>query len=76
MSSPVNPEYRLLNLKRRLADLLMSHRLSADPERTGIVELGDFGKKCDALADFAAESRLELLAVSGQEARCAERIPA
>lgn len=45
MSSPANPEWRLRNLHRRLRDLLMSHRLSADPERTGVVELLDFGKK-------------------------------
>ncbi|MEM8882601.1 MAG: hypothetical protein AAGD14_00860 [Planctomycetota bacterium] len=74
MSSPVNPEYRLLALKRKVNDLLMSRRLSADPERTGIVELGDFGKKCDALADHCAESVTELHAVRGAEARTAARI--
>lgn len=70
----VNPEYRLLNLKRSLRDLLMSRRLSADPEATGIVELGDFGKKCTKLADFAAESAVELQDTRGAEARCAGRI--
>jgi len=74
MSSSVNPEYRLLNLKRRLTDLLMSRRLSARSEQTGVVELGDFGKKCDKLADFCAESLGEMQNSRGQEARCARRI--
>ena len=70
----INPEYRLRNLKRRLTDLLMSRRLAANPEATGIVELGDFGKKCDKLAEFAAESLEALHAARGPEARCAERV--
>ncbi|MHC4955248.1 MAG: hypothetical protein ACYTGZ_15450 [Planctomycetota bacterium] len=74
MSSSIEPEYRLRNLKRRLGDLLMSRRLSANPEATGIVELADFGKKCDALAEFAAESVTELNTARGAEARCAARI--
>ena len=74
MSSSINPEYRLRNLKRRLTDLLMSRRLAANSEATGVVELGDFGKKCDRLADFAAESLKELNAARGTEARCAARI--
>ncbi|MHC4408885.1 MAG: hypothetical protein ACYS0F_07770 [Planctomycetota bacterium] len=74
MSSQINPEYRLRNLQRRLRDMLMGHRLAADPENTGVVELGDFGKKCDTLAEFAAESVGELNAVCGSEARCAARI--
>ncbi|MHC4938038.1 MAG: hypothetical protein ACYTHK_03620 [Planctomycetota bacterium] len=71
--SSINPEYRLRNLQRRLRDMLMGHRLSADPE-SGIVELGDFGKKCETLAEFAAESVGELNTLSGGEARCAARI--
>jgi len=74
MSSSVNPEYRLLNLKRRLTDLLMSRRLSARSEETGVVELGDFGKKCDDLARFCAESLEEMETSRGPEARCARRI--
>jgi len=74
MSSQVNPEYRLRNLQRRLRDTLMGHRLSADPEATGVVELADFGRKCDTLADFAAESVAELNMVRGAEARCAARV--
>jgi len=74
MSSQVNPEYRLLNLQRRLKDMLMGHRLSADPEGTGVVELADFGRKCEGLAEFAAESVAELNALRGPEARCAARI--
>ena len=70
----INPEYRLRNLKRRLTDLLMSRRLAANSEATGVVELGDFGKKCDRLANFAAESLEELNAARGTEARCAGRI--
>ena len=45
MSSLINPEYRLRNLKRAMRDLLMGRRLSADPERTGVVSLADFGKQ-------------------------------
>ena len=74
MNSSVNPEYRLLNLKRRLTDLLMSRRLSARSEQTGVVELGDFGKKCDTLAAFCAESLEGLKTSRGPEARCARRI--
>lgn len=63
-----NPEYRLRNIRRQLADLLMGRRLSADPEATGIVDLSDFGKRCDKLADFAAES------LEGLTDRCARRV--
>ena len=48
MSSQVNPEYRLRNLQRRLRDMLMGHRLSADPD-SGIVELGDFIDAADSV---------------------------
>ncbi len=55
-----SPElYRLINARRRLKDLLMSRRLAVDPERTGVVELADFGKRCDALAAFARETQEE-----------------
>ena len=70
----VNPEYRLRNLLRRLRDLVMSRRLSADPEKTGVVELADFGKRCDRLAAFCAESLVELGDVRGEKAICARRI--
>lgn len=74
MSSPANPEWRLRNLHRRLRDLLMSHRLSADPERTGIVELLDFGKKANELADFAALSVKEMEGARGTEGACGRRV--
>ena len=53
--------------------MVMSHRLSADPE-SGVVELADFGKRCDALAAFCAESLVELEGARGEEAICARRI--
>ncbi len=74
MSSPANPEWRLRNLHRRVRDLLLGHRLSADPERTGIVSLSDFGKAADDLADFAAESVREMEGVRGTEGECGRRI--
>ncbi|MFI5402772.1 MAG: hypothetical protein ACHQ1G_07545 [Planctomycetota bacterium] len=74
MSSSANPEWRLRNLHRRLRDLLMSHRLSADPERTGIVELSDFGKNANGLADFAAESVKEMEGARGPEGECGRRV--
>ncbi len=74
MAPPVNAEYRLLNIKRKLRDLLMGQRLSADPERTGVVSLGDFGLKCDKLAAFAGESVAELASVRSAEGRCALRL--
>lgn len=74
MSSPANPEWRLRNLHRRLRDLLMSHRLSADPERTGVVELSDFGKNANDLADFAAASVKEMEGARGPEGECGRRV--
>jgi hypothetical protein len=74
MSSPANPEWRLRNLHRRLRDLLMSHRLSADPERTGVVELLDFGKKANGLADFASASIKEMQGAGGTEGACGRRV--
>ena len=41
MSSRIEPEYRLRSLQRKLGDLLMGRRLSADSESTGIVDLSD-----------------------------------
>jgi len=52
----------------------MSHRLAADPERTGVVELLDFGKKANELADFAAQSVAELQGARGPEGECARRV--
>ncbi|HEX5137809.1 MAG TPA: hypothetical protein VFY93_12605 [Planctomycetota bacterium] len=72
--SSSNPEWRLRNLHRRVRDLLMGHRLSADPERTGIVELSDFGKAADELADFAAQSVKDMEGVRGPEGECGRRI--
>jgi len=74
MSSSANPEWRLRNLHRRLRDLVMGHRLSADPEKTGIVELGDFGKNANDLADFAARSVKEMEGARGPEGACGRRI--
>jgi hypothetical protein len=74
MSSPANPEWRLRNLQRRLRDLLMSHRLAADPEKTGVVELRDFGKAASELADFAAQSVVEMEGARGAEGACGRRI--
>ncbi len=74
MSSPANPEWRLRNLHRRLRDLLMSHRLSADPEKTGVVELSDFGKNANELADFAAASVKEMEGARGPEGECGRRV--
>ena len=56
----MNPADRLTNLNRKLNDLLMSRRLAADSERTGVVELGDFGLRCERLANFAGQSVAEL----------------
>jgi hypothetical protein len=74
MSSPANPEWRLRNLHRRLRDVLMGHRLSADPERTGVVELSDFGKAANELADFASASVKEMEGVRGPEGECGRRV--
>jgi hypothetical protein len=52
----------------------MSHRLSADPEKTGIVELLDFGKKANELADFAALSVKEMEGARGTEGACGRRV--
>ena len=55
----MNDEYRLISIRRKLKDLLMARRLSEDPERTGVVELADFGKRCERLAEYAAETKEE-----------------
>jgi len=72
-TSGVNPEYRLRNLRRELRDLLMGRRLAADPE-SGVVELADFGKRCEKLADFAGQSVAELAAGGSVEIECARRV--
>ncbi|MCK6459380.1 MAG: hypothetical protein L6Q95_05740 [Planctomycetes bacterium] len=74
MSSPANPEWRLRNLHRRVRDLLMGHRLSADPEKTGVVALSDFGKAANELADFAAQSVREMEGARGTEGECGRRV--
>ncbi len=56
MSSRVDPLHRLVSVRRKLVDALMGRRLMADPERTGVVDMGDFGKRLAALATLAAES--------------------
>lgn len=56
MSSKVDPLHRLVSLRRKLVDALMGRRLMADPERTGVVDMGDFGKRLAALATLATES--------------------
>ena len=73
MSSSANPEYRLRNLRRELKGMLMGRRLAVDPERTGVVELVDFGKRCDRLAALAAQS-VEDLARSRCGCRIAEEL--
>ncbi|MHC4163503.1 MAG: hypothetical protein ACYSUM_15350 [Planctomycetota bacterium] len=73
-ASSVNPEYRLRNLRRELRDLLMGRRLAADPERTGVTELADFGKRCETLADLAGASVAELAAGGSTETECARRV--
>jgi hypothetical protein len=73
-ASSVNPEYRLRNLRRELRDLLMGRRLAADPESTGVVELADFGKRCETLADLAGQSVAELAAGGSPETECARRV--
>lgn len=73
-ASSVNPEYRLRNLRRELRDLLMGRRLAADPESTGVVELADFGKRCETLADLAGQSVVELAAGGSPETECARRV--
>ena len=72
--SSADPIYRLTNFKRRIRDLLMGRRLSADPEKTGVVDMSDLGKRCDALAEFAAQSAVDLEGVRGQAGLCARRI--
>jgi len=52
----------------------MSHRLSADPEKTGVVELLDFGKKANELADFARDSVKEMEGARGPEGECGRRV--
>jgi hypothetical protein len=74
MSSPANPEWRLRNLHRKVRDLLMGHRLSADPEKTGVVSLADFGKAANELADFAAQSVKDMEGVRGPEGECGRRV--
>jgi hypothetical protein len=73
-SKTVDPEHRLRNLRRRLNDLLLGHRLSAEAERTGVVELADFGRRCEQLADFATQSRIDLERGGGAERACARRV--
>jgi hypothetical protein len=74
MSSSIQPEYRLRNLARRLNDLLLGRRLSADSEESGVVDLSDYGKKCEEFAEFCAKSAQELAAQQAPEAACARRI--
>ena len=70
----IQPTDRLTNVRRKLNDLLLSRRLAGDPERTGVVDLRDFGKRSEALADFAGASVVELAAARGEEAACARRV--
>lgn len=71
-------QYRLINARRRLKDLLMARRLAMDPERTGVVELADFGKRCDRLAEFARETQEEFAGraagIVGEELELAARL--
>jgi len=69
-----NPDYRLRNLKRQMRDLLMGRRLAADTEATGVVDMRDFGKRCDTIADFAAQSIVDLAEARGPEGVCARRV--
>jgi len=74
MPSPINPEFRLRNLQRRLNDLLLGRRLSADSETSGVVDLTDYGKRCEEFAAFCAQGAAELAAATTPEAQCARRI--
>jgi len=74
MPSAIVPLDRLRALKRKLDDLLMGRRLSADPERTGIVDLSDFAARCEAFARYAAESAAALAEASAPEALCVRRV--
>ena len=74
MAEPLNPEHRLRNLQRKLRDLVLGHRSSADPERTGVVDLSDFGKRCEAVAELARESTAALAALDTPEGRCTARV--
>jgi len=70
----IEPEYRLRALERKLDDLRRGRRLAADPERTGVVDLADFGRRCESVADHAAESLLGLLAQEDAASRCVARV--
>ena len=70
----IEPEYRLRALERKLDDLRRGRRLSADPERTGVVDMADFGRRCEGVADHAAESMLGLLAQEDAPSRCVARV--
>lgn len=74
MPSAIVPLDRLRALRRKLDDLLMGRRLSADPERTGVVDLSDFASRCEAFARYAAESAAALAGASAPEAACARRV--
>ena len=56
--------YRLIAIERKLRTLLRGKRLSLDSERTGVVEMADFGRQCEALAEYAARTVEEVPGVA------------
>jgi len=74
MPSPIVPEHRLKSVERKLRDLLFGRRLSVDPERTGVVDLSDFAKRCEEVARHAAEGAAAFAAQPGPEPACARRV--
>ncbi len=74
MPSPIVPEARLRSLQRKLESVLFGRRLSADPERTGVVDLSDFASKCRDLAEFAARSAAEMRPLPGKPMACASDV--
>ncbi|MHC4958301.1 MAG: hypothetical protein ACYTGN_07980 [Planctomycetota bacterium] len=56
--------YRLIAIERKLRTLLRGKRLSLDSENTGVVEMADFGRQCEALAEYAAKTIEEVPGVA------------
>ncbi|MEE8105762.1 MAG: hypothetical protein V3T86_09535 [Planctomycetota bacterium] len=72
--SSVNPEYRLRNFARALRGLLMGRRLSADSEKTGVVDLSNYAKKCERAAESPKTTLVEIEGQSTPEMRTLRRI--
>ncbi len=74
MSSPIVPEYRLRNFARALRELLLGRRLSADADKTGVVDLADFGKRCRKTAELAGKTLEDLEGQEGTLRRVADEM--